>query len=34
LEAHDDLHATARYRRELVRQLGRQTIDEARRCRV
>jgi len=34
LEARDDLHATARYRRELVRQLGRQTIDEARRCRV
>jgi 2-furoyl-CoA dehydrogenase FAD binding subunit len=34
LEARDDLHATARYRRELVRQLGRQTIDEARRCRA
>jgi 2-furoyl-CoA dehydrogenase FAD binding subunit len=34
LEARDDLHATARYRRELVRQLGRQTIDEARECRA
>ncbi len=33
LEARDDLHATARYRRELVRQMGRQTIEEARRCR-
>jgi len=32
LDARDDLHATARYRRELVRKLGRQTIDEARRC--
>ncbi len=34
VEARDDLHATARYRRELVRQLGRQTIEEARRCRA
>jgi 2-furoyl-CoA dehydrogenase FAD binding subunit len=34
LEARDDLHATARYRRELVRQLGRQTVDEARQCHV
>ncbi len=34
LEARDDLHANAAYRRELVRQLGRKTIDEARRCRV
>lgn len=34
LEARDDLHATARYRRELVRRLGRQTIEEARQCRV
>jgi 2-furoyl-CoA dehydrogenase FAD binding subunit len=34
LEARDDLHASARYRRELVRQLGRQTIEEARRCRA
>lgn len=34
LDARDDLHATARYRRELVRQLGRQTIEEARRCRA
>jgi 2-furoyl-CoA dehydrogenase FAD binding subunit len=34
LDARDDLHATARYRRELVRRMGRQTIEEARRCRV
>jgi 2-furoyl-CoA dehydrogenase FAD binding subunit len=34
LEARDDLHATAGYRRMLVRELGRQTIDEARRCRA
>jgi 2-furoyl-CoA dehydrogenase FAD binding subunit len=34
LEARDDLHATARYRRELVRRLGRATIEEAARCRV
>jgi 2-furoyl-CoA dehydrogenase FAD binding subunit len=34
LEARDDLHATASYRRELVRQMGRQTIEEARRCRA
>ena len=34
VEARDDLHASARYRRELVRQLGRQTIEEARRCRA
>jgi len=33
LDARDDLHATARYRRELVRRLGRATIDEAMRCR-
>jgi 2-furoyl-CoA dehydrogenase FAD binding subunit len=32
LEAREDLHASAAYRRELVRQLGRQTIEEARRC--
>lgn len=30
LDARDDLHATARYRRELVRQMGRETIEEAR----
>lgn len=30
LEARDDLHATADYRRDLVRHLGRQTIAEAR----
>jgi 2-furoyl-CoA dehydrogenase FAD binding subunit len=33
LEARDDLHATARYRRELVRLMGRDVITEARRCR-
>jgi len=32
--ARDDLHATADYRRMLVRELGRQTIEEARRCRA
>jgi 2-furoyl-CoA dehydrogenase FAD binding subunit len=30
LEARDDLHATAEYRRSLVRKLGRATIEEAR----
>jgi 2-furoyl-CoA dehydrogenase FAD binding subunit len=34
LDARDDLHATARYRRELVRRLGRATIEEARRWRA
>ena len=34
LDARDDLHATADYRRNLVRRLGRITIDEARRCRA
>lgn len=34
LDARDDLHATARYRRELVRRMGRATIEEARQCRV
>jgi 2-furoyl-CoA dehydrogenase FAD binding subunit len=34
LDARDDLHATARYRRELVRRMGRATIEEARRCRA
>jgi len=33
IEAHDDIHATAEYRRELVRRLGLQTIEEAARCR-
>jgi 2-furoyl-CoA dehydrogenase FAD binding subunit len=28
----DDQHATATYRRELVRRLGRQVIEEAARC--
>jgi len=32
LDARDDLHATARYRRDLVRELGRRTLEEARRC--
>ena len=34
LDARDDLHATASYRRDLVRKLGRATIEEARRCRA
>ena len=34
LDARDDLHATADYRRDLVRKLGRATIEEARRCRA
>jgi len=34
LDARDDLHATADYRRNLVRRLGRITIEEARRCRA
>jgi 2-furoyl-CoA dehydrogenase FAD binding subunit len=34
LDARDDIHATARYRRELVRRMGRATIEEARRCRA
>jgi 2-furoyl-CoA dehydrogenase FAD binding subunit len=33
LDAHADVHATAEYRRHLVRRLGRQTIAEAARCR-
>jgi 2-furoyl-CoA dehydrogenase FAD binding subunit len=32
LDAREDLHATARYRRDLVRRLGRETIAEAHRC--
>jgi 2-furoyl-CoA dehydrogenase FAD binding subunit len=34
LDARDDLHATADYRRALVRKLGLWTIEEARRCRA
>jgi len=34
LDARDDLHATAAYRRDLVRRLGRATIVEARQCRA
>lgn len=33
LDARDDGHASARYRRELVRRLGRQVLEEARSCR-
>ena len=33
LEGHDDGHATARYRRDMVRRLGRKVIEEARSCR-
>lgn len=33
LGGHDDIHATARYRRELVRRLGRRVIEEAKSCR-
>ncbi|MGR3570179.1 FAD binding domain-containing protein [Brevirhabdus sp.] len=32
LDARDDLHATARYRRDLVRRLGTQALKEARTC--
>ena len=32
LDARGDMHATARFRRDLVRRLGRETIREARRC--
>lgn len=32
LDARDDLHASARYRREMVRRLGRAAISEARQC--
>lgn len=34
LNARDDIHASARYRRELVRGLGRDTLKEAIRCRA
>jgi 2-furoyl-CoA dehydrogenase FAD binding subunit len=33
LGGYDDIHATARYRRELVRRLGRRVIEEAKACR-
>lgn len=33
LGGYDDLHATAKYRRELVRRLGRRVIEEAKSCR-
>lgn len=33
LEGYDDIHATAKYRRELVRRLGRRVIEEAKSCR-
>jgi 2-furoyl-CoA dehydrogenase FAD binding subunit len=32
LDARDDLHATGRYRRELVRRFGRSAIEEAQQC--
>jgi 2-furoyl-CoA dehydrogenase FAD binding subunit len=34
LDARDDMHATARYRRDLVRRMGRAAIEEALRCRA
>jgi len=34
LEARDDLHATADYRRMLVRKIGRAVIEEAQKCRA
>jgi 2-furoyl-CoA dehydrogenase FAD binding subunit len=34
LDAREDFHATAPYRRELVRRMGRATIEEARQCRA
>jgi 2-furoyl-CoA dehydrogenase FAD binding subunit len=34
LDAQDDLHATGSFRRNLVRQLGRAVVEEARRCRT
>jgi 2-furoyl-CoA dehydrogenase FAD binding subunit len=34
LEARDDLHASARYRRELVRRIGKSTLEEAVQCRA
>jgi 2-furoyl-CoA dehydrogenase FAD binding subunit len=34
LDARDDLHATAEYRRQIVRRLGRQTLQEAAKCRA
>lgn len=34
LEARDDIHASARYRRDMVRRIGRAVIEEAARCRA
>ncbi|MBX5453993.1 MAG: FAD binding domain-containing protein [Acidobacteriia bacterium] len=34
LQARDDIHATARYRRDLVRSLGRKVLEEAAACRA
>jgi 2-furoyl-CoA dehydrogenase FAD binding subunit len=34
LDACDDMHATARFRRDLIRRMGRATIEEARQCRA
>jgi len=33
LGGYDDIHATARYRRELVRRLGKRVLEEAKSCR-
>jgi len=33
LGGYDDIHASSRYRRELVRRLGKKTIEESRKCR-
>jgi 2-furoyl-CoA dehydrogenase FAD binding subunit len=34
LDARDDLHASARYRRELVRRIGKSALEEAVQCRA
>lgn len=34
LDARDDVHATGRFRRDLVRRLGRQVVQEAQQCRT
>ncbi len=33
LGGYDDIHATAKYRRQLVRRLGRRVVEEASACR-
>ena len=32
MEGEDDIHATAKYRRQIVRQLGRKVLEEAKSC--